>query len=1018
MPDVARTHASNNLTTSYEVPSLSRPASTMSTGRPPSRRGALTPTLIVVALVVVGFIFFANVWTDVLWYRQLGFIEVFVTENLARIGIFAAGFAVMFLAVFFAIRIAYHARPVYAPDSEIRDNLNRYQAQLEPVRRVVMVGLPVLFGLFAGSAAASQWQKVLLFFNQEPFGQADPEFNMDISFYLMTLPFFGFVTGFLISVVVIAGIAGILTHYLYGSIRLMERGVFTSRAAQIHIAVTGASFLVLLGINFWLDRFTTVQSNSGRWAGALYTDVNAVIPTKAILAVAAVLVAILFVVAAVIGKWRLPVIGTAMLVITSILAGGVYPWVIQQFQVRPSEETLEKEYIQRNIDNTRAAYGLDKIQVDRYNATNTASTGALAPDAQTTANIRLLDPNLISDAFSQLEQYRPYYQFPEALNVDRYEVDGKIQDTVIAVRELNPANVATNQQGWLNQHVVYTHGYGVVAAKGNKFTVDGKPEFLQSGIPSTGVLGDDSTYEPRIYFGESSPDYSIVGAPEGARAREQDRPSGREGEGETQYTFQGNGGPNVGTFFNRVLYSIKFQSSDLLLSDGVNQESQILYDRNPRERVEKVAPYLTVDGNAYPAVVDGRVKWIVDGYTTSQYYPYSQQEQLSDATADTQTTSGRAVALPNSTVNYIRNSVKATVDAYDGSVTLYAWDDQDPLLKSWQKVFPSTLKPYSEMSGDVMSHVRYPEDLFKVQRQLLGEYHVTNPSTFYQTKDVWSVPADPTVDSTSGVKQPPFYMSLQMPDQDKPAFQLTSSFIPQIVNGNARNVLYGFLAADSDAGNQAGVKAESYGKLRLLQIPPEIQVPGPGQAQNKFNSDPTVSQALNLLRQGASEVLNGNLLTLPVGGGILYVQPVYLKSTGETSYPTLQRVLVAFGDKVGFAPTLDEALKQLFGGDSGAAAGDSDNNGQAPAGPGAPASPAGADAKADLKAALDEANAAMQAGQAALAAGDFAAYGEAQNRIAAALKRAVEAEAKIPVAAPEASPAPASTATPSPSPSK
>ncbi|MFD0757757.1 UPF0182 family membrane protein [Arthrobacter ulcerisalmonis] len=974
----------------------------------------MTPTLIVVAVVVVGFIFFANVWTDVLWYQQLGFVEVFLTENIARIVIFLAGFAIMFAAVFFAIRIAYRSRPVYAPDSDVRDNLNRYQAQLEPVRRVVMIGLPILFALFAGSAAASQWQKVLLFFNQVPFGTSDPQFGMDISFYLMVLPFLGFVVGFMISVVIIAGIAGILTHYLYGSIRLLERGVYTARAAQIHIAVTGAGFLILLGVNFWLDRFSSVQSNGGRWAGALYTDVNAVIPTKAILAVAAVLVAILFIVAAIIGRWRLPLIGTAMLVITSILAGGVYPWVIQQFQVRPSEETLEKPYIQRNIDNTRAAYGLDAIQVNRYDATNTASTGALAPDAQTTANIRLLDPNLISDAFAQLEQYRPYYQFPEALNVDRYEVDGKIQDTVIAVRELNPQNVNSNQQGWLNQHIVYTHGYGVVAAKGNKFTVDGKPEFLQSGIPSNGVLGNDSTYQPRIYFGESSPDYSIVGAPDGAPAREQDRPSGREGEGDAQYTFTGNGGPNVGGFLNKILYAIKFQSSDLLLSDGVNAESQILYDRSPRKRVEKVAPYLTVDGNAYPAVVDGRVKWIVDGYTTSQYYPYSQQEQLSDATADTQTTSGRAVALPNSTVNYIRNSVKATVDAYDGSVTLYAWDDQDPLLKAWQKVFPTSLKPYSEMSGDVMSHVRYPEDLFKVQRQLLGEYHVTDPSTFYQTKDVWSVPVDPTVQSNSGVKQPPFYMSLQMPDQSAPAFQLTSSFIPQIVNNNARNVLYGFLAADSDAGNQAGVKADGYGKLRLLQIPPETQVPGPGQAQNKFNSDPTVSQALNLLRQGASEVLNGNLLTLPVGGGILYVQPVYLKSTGETSYPTLQRVLVAFGDKVGFAPTLDEALKQLFGGDSGAAAGDSDNNGQTPVDP---AVPGDADVKANLKAALDEANAAIQAGQAALAAGDFAAYGEAQKRISAALQRAIDAEGKIPAAAPEATPAPEASATPSASPS-
>jgi len=997
---------------------LSRPASTRPPGRPPLRRGALTPTLIVVALAVVAFVFFSNVWTDVLWYQQLGFFEVYVRENLARILTFAGGFVLMFGAVYASIRLAYRARPVYAPDSDVRDNLSRYQVQLEPVRRVVMIGLPILFGLFAGSAAASQWQKVLLFFNQEQFGQQDPQFGLDISFYLMTLPFLGFVTGFLISVVVVAGIAGILTHYLYGSIRLMERGVFTSRAAQVHLAVSGALFLLLLGANFWLDVYGTVQNNGGRWAGALYTDVTAVVPTKSILAVAAGLVAILFIVAAVIGRWRLPVIGTAMLIITSILAGGVYPWVIQQFQVRPSEQTLENRYIERNISMTRAAYGLDKVQVQPYKATTTASSGALAKDAQTAANIRLLDPNLVSSAFGQLEQYRPYYQFPKALNVDRYTLNGKVQDTVIAVRELNAEGISTGQQTWYNKHIVYTHGYGVVAAKGNKFTVDGKPDFLLSGIPSSGVLGNDSNYQPRIYFGENTEDYSVVGAPEGSTHREQDRPAGKDGSTDTQYTFTGNGGPNVGNWFNRILYSMKFQSSDLLLSDGVNEKSQILYDRTPRERVEKVAPYLTVDGNAYPAVVDGRVKWIVDGYTTSQYFPYSQQQQLQNVTADTQTSTGRTAVLPNSTVNYIRNSVKATVDAYDGSVALYAWDDQDPILKSWQKIFPSTIKPYTEMSGQLMSHVRYPEDLFKVQRELLGRYHVTNPDRFYNNVDAWSVPNDPTVTGTDAVKQPPFYMSLQMPGQSKPAFQLTSSFIPQTVNGNARNILYGFLSADSDAGSTKGVKDQGYGQLRLLQLPTDTQVPGPGQAQNKFNSDPDVSRELNLLRQGASDVLNGNLLTLPVGGGLLYVQPVYLKSTGETSYPTLQRVLVAFGDKVGFAATLDEALDDLFGGNSGAQAGDSANNGQTPSTPTSPNTPSGAeDAKADLKAALDEANQAIKDGQTALSKGDFAAYGAQQNKLAAALKKALDAEARLGVTpSPTTSPSlsPSSTATPTP----
>lgn len=491
----------------------------MSAPGPRRRRGAFVPTLIVVAALVAGFVFFANVWTDVLWYQQLGFIGVFVTQNLARIGVFLAVFLLMGLAVYFSIRVAYRARPVYAPDQAAQDNLGRYQAQLEPVRRAVMIGLPAVLGLFAGTAAMGQWPKVLLFFNQESFGRTDPQFNLDLGFYVFSLPFLGFLLSLLMSIVAVAGLAGLLTHYLYGAIRIQPRGVFFSHAARLQLGITIAVFLLLLAANYWLGRYTTVQNpNVGRWAGALYTDVNAVVPTRSILAVAAAIVAVLFIVAAVIGKWRLPVIGTAMLIITSLLAGGLYPWVIQQFQVRPSEQTLEKEFIQRNIDATRAAYGLDKIAVKDYKATTTAAQGALRGDAETAASIRLLDPNLVSASFEQLEQYRPYYQFPETLNVDRYKVNGKVQDTVIALRELNPDGLNANQQSWYNKHIVYTHGYGVVAAKGNK--------------------------------------------------------------GETQYTFTGNGGPNVGNPMNKaavrdqvpVLRSAPFRRRERRLPDPLRPE--------------------------------------------------------------------------------------------------------------------------------------------------------------------------------------------------------------------------------------------------------------------------------------------------------------------------------------------------------------------------------------------------------------------------------------------------------------
>src|SRR6185312_15812026 len=433
---------------------------------------------------------------------------------------------------------------------------------------------------------------------------------------------------------------------------------------------------------------------------------------------------------------------------------------------------------------------------------------------------RLLDPNLVSDAFAQLQQFRTYYRFAPTLNVDRYDVDGKTEDTVIAVRELN----VDPTDSWVNQHVTYTHGYGVVAAYGAKVGAGGRPDFMLSGIPSEGVLGNDSTYEPRIYFGEFSPQYSIVGGPDDWAPRELDRPSGQSGEGDAKTTFQGDGGPNVGSFFNRLVYSLKFSSTDLLLSDAINSESQILYDRGPKERVQKVAPYLTVDSNAYPAIIDGRVKWIVDAYTTNSSFPYSTEQQLDTAVRDSLTGANRTNALSGK-VNYIRNSVKATVDAYDGSVDLYAWEPDEPLLQAWQKVFPSTVKPISEISGELMSHVRYPEDLLKVQRTLLGEYHVTDPDDFYESNDAWVVPNDPT-QSDKQVPQPPYYLSLRMPKQESETFSLTSTFIPATNAGSAqRNVLYGFLSAEADAGDKAGEKAEGYGTLRLLELPRNTVVP-------------------------------------------------------------------------------------------------------------------------------------------------------------------------------------------------
>lgn len=942
--------------------------------RIPRRRAPIVITIGVVALLVIGFFVFVGLYADVLWYDQLGFLNVLTTEWVARIVLFLIGFVAMAVPVWASIQIAYRTRPVYA---KLNSQLDRYQEVFEPLRRLAMYGIPVVLGVFAGVSASSRWELTLTWLNRTPFGTTDPQFGFDVGFYVFELPFYRSLVGFASAVVLLSLLLVIATNYLYGSIRVSGREVVISKSARIQIAVTAGVYLLLQAISIWFDQYATVTENSTLMTGAAYTDVNAVIPGRGILAAIAAVVALLFFVTAIIGRWRLPLIGTALLIVSSLIIGSLYPWVIQRFQVDPSARTLEAPYIERNIDLTRDAYGVADIETIPFEAKTDAEPGALRSDAATTANIRLMDPLVISPAFQQLEQFRQYYQFPDALDVDRYDIDGTTQDTVVAVRDLALAGLG-DAETWFNSHIVYTHGYGLVAAAGNQRSVDGQPVFLQSGIPSTGVLGE---FEPRVYFGEDSPAYSIVGAPEGADPVELDYPAGADSSDQTYTTFEGDGGPKLDNVFTKLVYALKFQSEQIFLSDAVTDESQIIYDRDPIERVKKVAPYLTLDSDTYPSVVDGRVVWIVDGYTLTDQYPYSNKVSMSEAIADSE---GLPQSLPFDEVNYIRNSVKATVDAYDGSVTLYAWDEQDPILQTWQKIFPSTLESMDEMSGALLSHVRYPADLFKMQRAVLGRYHVTNPGSFYSREDAWTTPNDPTGGANTTLLQPPYYLTMQMPGQDVPSYSLYSTFIPEARGEQSRNVLRGYLAVDSDAGSTDGERAEGYGKLRLLTLPEDDNVPGPGQVQNTFNGDPTVSQSLNLLKQGQSEVINGNLLTVPVGGGLLYVQPVYVKSTGNTSYPLLQKVLVAFGDQIAFQDTLDLALDVLFGGDSGAAAGDEEvEPGTEPTAPPEEGTPTTPTAPSDeVQALLNEAKVALQNKQAALADGDWAAYGVADAQLA------------------------------------
>lgn len=941
-------------------------------------------------VIIVGFFLFSSFYTDVLWFDQAGFSSVFFTQWRYGILMFAIGLVAMAVPVAIAMLWAYCARPV---DAAQNPQLARYQEVLRPLRRLTIVVLPIAVGIFAGVSASSHWQSAALWFNGRGMGHKDPQFHLDATFYMFALPFYQQVLAFVSAVVIVAFVVGVMTHYLYGGFRVVGRDVVLTAGARIQIATTAAFYLLVQAASLWLDQYSTVTDDGGKVTGALYTDTHAVIPIKTILALIAILVAVLFIVTAFLGRWRLPIIGTVLLLVTSLLIGVLYPWGVQRFQVVPSQQALEREYIQRNIHNTRLAYGVQNVKEMPFNATTNAEPGQLRQDAETTANIRILDPSLVQSTFQQLQQYRQYYDFTK-LDIDRYSIDKKVQDTVVGVREINPKGLS-NSQTWVTNTIVYTHGYGVAAAYGNQRTTDGQPVFLQSGIPSNGKLGK---FEPRVYFGENSPEYSIVGAPKSSKPVELDYPTGGDKSGDRAYTtYSGSGGPKLDSVFNRLAYAMKFRSEQILLSKYVNDDSQILYDRDPRVRVKKVAPYLTVDNNAYPSVVDGRLQWIIDGYTTSANFPYSQIVSMKNATSDAQDPNA---AFSRDDINYIRNSVKATVDAYSGKVTLYAWDTEDPILKAWQKVYPGTIKPMSDMSAGLMSHVRYPEDLFKVQRSILGTYHMTDADSFYQDEDAWRTPDDPTSSSSdSNTKtMPPYYLTMQLPGTKKPAYSLYSTYIPKSASSQtSRNILRGYLGVNSDAGDEKGKRASSYGQLTMLQIPND-NIPSPGLVQQNFKTNPEVATQLSLLSRGQTSVEYGNLLTVPVGGGLLYVEPVYVKATGNGSYPLLRRVLVAFGDKIAFEDTLDQALNKIFGGDSGATAGDttvagdstdaSATDSQTPQ-PSTPSTGTSSDA---LKQAIADATQALQDRTDAYKRGDMVAAAQADERLQDAIKKADEAE--------------------------
>lgn len=883
----------------------------------------------IIAAIIAVLLFFGpmlvGMYTDWRWFGSIDYRSVFTTAIIARIVLFIIFGLVAAAVVWAAGFFAWRGRPDSLDVGDLNSPVYQYRQSIEKSMGVLFEVIPAIVGIIAGFIGQSHWRDVMLFLNGQDFGVQDPQFHHDLGFYAFSLPVLQMVVNTLSILLVLAFLIALFGHYILGGIRIGNKAAGVrgsiSRSARLQLAITAGLWMVAQVAGYWLERYGLLYSEHDLFTGGSYTDIHAYLPAKIILMIIGVFVAIALFMAIVIKDLRIPGLAVVLMLASSLVIGQAWPLLMERFSVQPNRQAKENESIARNIEATRYAYGLtdDHVTYKENWGGDNVSDDKVASDNATINNLRLLDPEILSPTFTQMQQLKNFYGFPETLSMDRYEIDGKMRDFVVAARELDPNELRENQSDWINRHTVYTHGNGFVAAQAN--TVDevardagsargGYPIFTVSDLQTQAgeSEGEGETQDaekslgikvdqPRIYYGPviasaaDNLDYAIT-CTTGENPVEYDTDS-------TNYTYDGDGGVEIGNLFDRTMYAAKYRELNFLLSDRVGSESKLLYDRDPRERVEKVAPWLTTDSATYPAVIDGHLKWIVDGYTTLDSLPYSQRASLSDATQDALNPDGTTQRLVNDRVGYIRNSVKATVDAYDGSVDLYEFDKEDPVLKAWEGVFPDVVKPESEISDELREHFRYPEDMFKVQRDLLARYHVDDPNVFFNNDAFWSVPNDPTAEESRDLNQPPYYVMAADPETGEPSFQLTTSY-----RGLNREFLSAHMAVSSDP--------DTYGDITVRVLPTNTQTQGPKQAQDAMMSSDQVARDRTLW-EGTNDLHNGNLLALPVGGGeILYLEPIYSQRKDQASaFPKLLRVLVSYKGRVGYAPTIGDALEQV-----------------------------------------------------------------------------------------------------------
>lgn len=854
-----------------------------------NRLGVVVAVVVLAVLVLSRRI--ASLAVDLWWYDAVDYRQVFTTILQTRVLVGLVGAAVLVALVAVNLQLARRMRPLFIPSTPQQAQVERYRELIDPYLPWVIAGIALLFGVTSGLALSVEWDTVLLWQHAvEVGGEPDPQFQRDIGFYLFELPFLVMVQEWLLTSLVLTTMLTVGAHYLLGGIRPEHEGDKVMPNVKAHLSVLFALLLAVWGWGYWLDRYLLNFSPRGTVTGASYTDVNAELPALEILVVVSVIAIGLVLYNVRQRGFLLPGAAVALLVLGSIFLQGAYPAAVQRFQVDPQELEQEREFIERNIDATLTAYGLQAVEDQPFEIENDLDVAQARDNEVTLENIRLWDPEILKTTYQELQSLRPYYRFND-VDVDRYTIDGELRQVMLSTRDLAQDTIPAQAQTWQNLTLTYTHGYGAVASQVNTSTASKQPVFLASDIPPQGVDELVPDQEAGVYFGEGLPEYNIVGT----RADELDyeRATGAE---QVVTEYDGAGGVGLGSLLRRVAFAIDHADTNILLSGLIEDDSQILIRRDVDERVREVAPWLRLDRDPYAVVLDGRIVWVQDAYTTSSAYPYSERRPFETADGVR-------------TVNYVRNSVKAVVDAYDGTVTLYAVDTEDPLLQAWSDAFPGTITSIDELPDGLREHFRYPKDLFTLQSQVYTTYHIPTTAGFYNKADEWRIPPDAAAEANDGGTATgssdqmldPYYLLMRLPGQQDEEFVLIQPYLAA-----SRPNMVAWLAARSDPDN--------YGELFAVQFPSDSEVLGTRQAQTRIEQDDDIAEYITLRAQQGSNVRRGNMIVLPIEESIVYVEPLFLEG-GSADIPELARVVLVMGDEVVFEPTLAEAVASLVGGD-------------------------------------------------------------------------------------------------------